>query len=135
MADALGLQREMIEVIDSRDFTRLRELYHPDYEYWGSDGTTGGIDVGVGVAEMYLAAFPDMTFSTAHETNCGDVAITEFIARGTHQGELAGIPATGKAVEVQVCNIVEVRDGKIWREREYFDQLGLMQQLGVVPTD
>jgi steroid delta-isomerase-like uncharacterized protein len=135
MADALGLHREMIELVERRDFDRLRDLYAADYEYWSNDGTAGGIDAAIEVAQTYTSAFPDMKFEIVHETSCGDVSVVEFVARGTHKGELAGIAATGKTAEVAVCNIIEVADGKIRREREYFDQLSMMQQLGVIPTE
>ena len=61
-------------------------------------------------------------------------AIVSFNDRtllATHQGELMGIAPTGRRVEVPVCNVIEVRDGKIYAEREYFDTAHLMQQLGV----
>lgn len=41
-------------------------------------------------------------------------------------------PATGRAVEVVVCNIIEAQDGRIVREREYFDGLSIMRQLGII---
>ena len=135
MADALGLHREMVDAVERRDFDTLRELYHADYEYWGNDGTAGGIDEALAVAQMYTSAFPDLKFEVAHETSCGDVSVVEFVARGTNTGDLGDIPATGNKAEVAVCNIIEVADGKIRREREYFDQLGMMQQLGVIPTE
>ncbi len=43
-----------------------------------------------------------------------------------------GIAPTGKSIDVCVCNVMEIRDGKIHREREYFDALTMMTQLGVV---
>lgn len=135
MADARGLHREMLDAVERQDFDRIRELYSSDYEYWGNDGTTGDVEAGIQIARMYTTAFPDLTFEVTHETSCGDVSVLEVIARGTHQGELAGIAPTGAPVEVAVCNIVEIREGKIRREREYFDQLSLMQQLGVIPTE
>jgi predicted ester cyclase len=60
--------------------------------------------------------------------------VIEFTASGTQTGELSGIPPTGRSVSADVCNVVEVRDGKIYREREYYDVMGLMQQLGVAPA-
>lgn len=56
------------------------------------------------------------------------------LATGTHLGELQGIAPTGRTVTARVCNVIEVKDGKIWREREYYDALSLMQQLGVIPA-
>ena len=61
--------------------------------------------------------------------------VREFDATGTHQAELQGIPPTGKKITVLVCDVVTTKDGKVLSEREYYDQLGMMQQLGVIPTE
>ena len=135
MADAASLHHEMINVVQKGDYGRLRELYADDYQYESNTGESGNAEAAVAIAQGYLSAFPDMTFDVRHEFTAGDTSVIEFTASGTHQGELAGIAPTGKSVSVDVCNIIEVRDGKIAREREYFDQLGMMQQLGVIPTE
>ena len=41
------------------------------------------------------------------------------------------MPPTGRSGEVVACNVVEVRDGRIIREREYFDAFAIMSQLGL----
>jgi steroid delta-isomerase-like uncharacterized protein len=132
--DAASLQTEMFEAVRARDFARLRELYHPDYVYTSCDGVEQiGPDAGVAVAETYATAFPDLSFEVRHQwAPSADVSIMEFTGVGTHDGPLGDIPATGRRVEVLVCNIVEARDGRIFREREYYDSLNVMQQLGVV---
>jgi steroid delta-isomerase-like uncharacterized protein len=133
MADAAQVQREMFEVVKAKDFEGLRALYGPDYTYTGADGVEGGADAGVAVAETYLSAFPDVEFEIRHQHSPSDsVAIMEFTARGTHTGDLEGIAPTGKRIEIIVCNVVETRDGKVVREREYFDTLAMMRQLGVM---
>lgn len=134
MPDAAALHREMFDAVTSRDFSRLRSLYHPDYTYTSGDGVEQkGADAGVAVAETYMTAFPDMTMEIREQFAPSDtVSIIEFTARGTHKEALEGIPATGKQVEVVVCNVVETAEGKILREREYYDALSLMKQLGVI---
>lgn len=133
MADAASIHREMFDVVQRGDLHRLRELYHQDYSYRGADGATGDAEAGAAVAETYRAAFPDLTFTIAHQhTPSEHVSIIEMVARGTHEGELQGIAPTGRSVEVVGCNVVEVADGKIIREREYYDAMSLMVQLGVV---
>lgn len=132
MADAAGIHREMFDAIQAQDFERLRSLLHPDYWYLGADGSEGGIDAALDVAETYTEAFPDLAFEIRHQFQpSGDVSIIEMTARGTHDGPLDDIPPTGRAVEMLVCNVVEVSDGKIVQEREYFDTLAIMNQLGV----
>jgi predicted ester cyclase len=133
MPTAETIHREMIDAIVADDFDRIRELLHPEYAYTGGDGQQHhGPEAGLAVAKMYKSAFPDMQPEILSTLTVGDTAITEFRVRATHQGPLGEIAATGRSVDVTVCNIVELRDGKIYREREYFDSLTMMSQLGVV---
>ena len=133
MSDSANIMRQYMEAIPRRDFDRIRQLFHPQYSYTGGDGQRQeGPEAGVAVAQMYTAAFPDLKLDVKHMHAAGDdVVITEFIVRATHQGELMGIAPTGRKVEVLVCNVIEVRDGRIYAEREYLDTAHLMQQLGV----
>ena len=57
-----------------------------------------------------------------------------FTLRGTHKGDLMGIPATGKQVTMTGLDLFRLVDGKIVEELVEWDALGLLQQLGVVPT-
>jgi len=62
----------------------------------------------------------------------GNDVVTEFTLKATHAGEWEGIAPTGKTVEVDFCNIMEFKDGKVFKERDYVDTLSLFVQLGVV---
>jgi predicted ester cyclase len=55
--------------------------------------------------------------------------------RGTHKGELMGIPPTGKTVDIEVIDILAVKDGKITDHWNLVDQLGLLKQLGALPGE
>jgi steroid delta-isomerase-like uncharacterized protein len=136
MADAAAIHLEMLDLVNRRDIARFREMLHPDYTYTGADGVElQGPDAGVAQVEGFVNAFPDLRLDLTHHYPCGDVSVIEFRGRGTHQAELEGIPATGKSLDVVVCDLIEVRDGKVYREREYYDQMTIMQQLGVMPTE
>lgn len=134
MADAATIQRDMFDAIRRGDWGTLRSLYHADYVYRGGDGNEQkGADAGVAVAQTYMTAFPDLSFDVRQQWSpATDVAILECVNRGTHTAELEGIPGTGKRVEVPYCNVIETKDGKIMRERDYWDNLTLLRQLGVV---
>jgi steroid delta-isomerase-like uncharacterized protein len=137
MSTSLTVQRAMFQAVVERDLDALRETLHPtDYIYTDCSGAEQkGADAGVAVAASYFAAFPDMTFEWRHEYAIDETtAVTELTVRGTHTGPLEDIPATGKTIELVVCNVVEVRDGKIVREREYYDMLSLLTQLDVLPA-
>jgi len=131
MKDLKSIVELYMDAIPRRDFGKLRQIYHRQYSYTSSDGKRQeGPDAGIAVVEMYTNAFPDMKLDIQHLHIVGNIAIIEFIARGTHKGELMGIGPTNIMVEVPCCNITEVRDGKIYAERQYFDYACLMQQLG-----
>ena len=89
-----------------------------------------------GVLDMfrrYRAAFPDMQMNAEEVLVSGDRTVTRGTATGTHQGELMGMPPTGKAVEIQGITIDRIADGKIAESWTCFDTLGMLQQLGAVP--
>jgi steroid delta-isomerase-like uncharacterized protein len=134
---ARDLHDKMFEAIERRDLDELRALYHAEYSYTGSDGEEQkGAELGVAVSKMFLDALPDARLDVRTRYACGDnVSIIEFVGRGTHRGELMGVPATGRSLAVWACDIIEVRDGRIYREREYMDTLSILQQLGVKSTD
>jgi steroid delta-isomerase-like uncharacterized protein len=132
MADPAAISREYIEAWNRRDFARYRELLHPQYSYTGSDGARQeGPDAGVGVAQMYAAAFPDGKLEIERIHSAGNFAFSEYTGSGTHSGDLMGIAATGRRVSLPICNVLEIRDGKIFAERDYMDMAHMMQQLGV----
>ena len=138
MIDVGSIHRSMFETVNNGDMSTLREMYHPDYVYRGPDGQTGDADAGVAVAESYKSAFPDLELSVVHQyTPEETTSIVEINAKGTHRGELNGIPPTGRTLDLVGCNVIEVADGKIIREREYYDSASVMIQLGVLepPND
>jgi len=63
-----------------------------------------------------------------------DRVVARWIGTGTHRGELMGIPATGKPIEVEAISVFRVENGKIAEEWTVWDALGLLQQVGAVPA-
>ncbi len=63
----------------------------------------------------------------------GERVATRKTFRGTHRGELMGIPPTGKVVEIGLIDIVRLVDGKVVESWSAADDLGLLRQLGVLP--
>jgi len=135
MSDVASIAREYSDAWNRRDWARWRELFHPQYTYTGGDGQLQkGPEAGMAVGQMFATAFPDGKCDVQSIHAAGNVAIVEFIGRGTHNGDLMGIAPTGRQISIPVCDILEIRDGKIYAEREYMDMLHLMQQLGVAPA-
>jgi steroid delta-isomerase-like uncharacterized protein len=81
---------------------------------------------------MFRNAFPDFR-AVIHDLIAeDDKVVTRKTFDGTHEGELLGIPPTGKEVTIELIDILRVADGKITDHWSVVDQLGLMQQLGVI---
>lgn len=81
---------------------------------------------------MMCAAFPDRHIVVADMFAAGDKVATRVTVRGTHRGELWGIPPTGKEMTFTSFIIDRCADGKVVEEWQMTDFLGLMQQLGLV---
>jgi steroid delta-isomerase-like uncharacterized protein len=82
----------------------------------------------------YLQAFPDLKFSVVRIVAEGDQVAALIRFTGTQKGELMGIPATGKQVDVLTADFWTVRNGKLTSLQSVNDNMTLMQQLGVIPA-
>jgi steroid delta-isomerase-like uncharacterized protein len=84
--------------------------------------------------DWLMAAFPDTRFDIEGIIADGDMVAIRGTNSGTHEGEFAGIPPTGKHYAVEHMHWFRVADGKITEHWAVRDALGMRQQLGVVPT-
>lgn len=82
---------------------------------------------------MFHSAFPDIRHSFEDIIVEGDKVVTRGTFTSTHQGELQGIPPTGKRVVVSLLHIDRIVDGKIVEHWGQADMMGMLQQLGSVP--
>lgn len=83
---------------------------------------------------LYFSAFPDLRITQEELIAEGDKVTMRYGWRGTQQGELMGFPATGKQVRASGISILRIANGKIAEQWDSFDNLGMLQQLGVVPA-
>jgi steroid delta-isomerase-like uncharacterized protein len=97
-------------------------------------GPQVGIDGAKASITGYRDAFPDLKITIEDQIAGGDGVATRWSASGTHQGELMGMPATGKQATVTGITIDRIVDGRIAESWTNWDTLGLMQQLGAVPA-
>jgi steroid delta-isomerase-like uncharacterized protein len=88
--------------------------------------------------EQFLApfnkAFPDLRRNIVDMVAEGDKVAVSINVTGTYKGEFQGIPATGKQVSFTAMDILTIIDGKITEEWATADMMGLMQQIGAIPT-
>jgi steroid delta-isomerase-like uncharacterized protein len=86
------------------------------------------------MAAMFLAAFPDGNHSIDDIVGERDKVVTRMTYRGTHTGDLMGIPPTGRKVTVSAMTIDHIVNGKVAETWRLFDQMSMMQQLGLIPA-
>lgn len=82
----------------------------------------------------YATAFPDMRMTVEHAVAEGDVLAAHWRVVGTHDGPLGDIPPTGRTVDIRGHIMSRFEDGKIVEEFEVFDELGMLQQLGLAES-
>jgi steroid delta-isomerase-like uncharacterized protein len=85
-------------------------------------------------SEAMVVAFPDIDRTVEDLVAEGDKVVARWTARGTHTGDFQGLPPTGKVATSSGITIFRIADGKIVEEWSESDMLGLLQQIGAIPS-
>ena len=123
------------EVIDQGNMSLIDKLFAPDYV---AHPTPPGIPPGREgfklVCAMYFSAFSDIK-TTIHDMIAeGDMVAARWTHNCTHKGEFMGIPPTGKSISIEETCFLRIAAGKIAEYWGQMDNMGMMQQLGVIPA-
>ena len=122
------------EVANKGNLNLIEEICAPDYVCHEVDQDIRGPEGVRQFISMLRAAFPDLHVTVEDVIAEGDKIVQRWTGRATHQGELMGIPPTGNRVSVAGITISRFKDGKVSEEWEVYDMMGMMQQLGVIPS-
>jgi steroid delta-isomerase-like uncharacterized protein len=127
-----AIVREHMESENRHEFdVTLATFDHPRYEIV----PTGEVHDGAEAVQRYFdesrTAFPDQRNELIALHHAEDGVIAEFWLKGTHQGPLRGIPATGKAFTCRCAAFFLFEDERLVCERVYFDVATIMGQLGL----
>ena len=128
-----ALVREHMESENHHDFeVTLQTFAHPRYEIVPTGDVFDGEEAVRRYFEDSRTAFPDQRneLIALHHTDAG--VIVEFDLKGTHQGPLRGIPATGKEFTCRTVAFFLFEDDRLVCERVYFDAATILSQLGLV---
>ena len=129
------IRRFYEEVWNEKNLDAIDELIAADHvDHTLPPGLPPGREGVKAFVSMYLSAFPDTKMTIEDIVAEGDKVVTRWTATATHTGELMGIPATGKQVTVTGLDINRYSGGKSVEHWGKFDQMGMMQQLGVIPA-
>ncbi len=126
---------DLIATWNNHDVETMAALYAPDYQ---------GVDVAYSVPRhgredisqtmsRYLAAFPDMHFTTEALVVQDNQAAVAWIGRGTHRGKMMNIPPTGRVVEVRGSSFFTVANGQITHSLHIWDVAGALRAIGLLP--
>ena len=92
-----------------------------------------GIDSARAYYSNYVTGFSNIVFTIKDVFGMGNKLVKHWNFKGTHTGIFFGIPATGKKLDLDGVTLVRMENGKIAEERDFFDNLEFMQQLGLIP--
>ena len=125
------------EIFNGGNLDLADELYAPDYvlhdpslpeDLHGPEGIKQ-------YAAMSLGASPDARVTVEDQVAEGDKVVSRWTATGTHTGELMGIAPTGRSIEISGITINRFSGRKIAEDWYQSEDLGMMQQLGVIPSE
>jgi steroid delta-isomerase-like uncharacterized protein len=126
-------RRAFEEILSKGDFKLAEQLYAKDFVNHGihRDAT---LEEDQAALKGWHQAFSDIAITPQKLIAEDDLVTIYWIARGTNTGMGNGLPATGKRAELGGITIWRIVDGKIKEEWSAFDQLSMMQQLGLLPA-
>lgn len=130
-----NLNLRWIQAANDRDWAGEAACRTADYTAH-MQGTAGPLDAGgwAGFLSMFTTAFPDMQIAVEAAVSERDTVASRWTITGTHQGDFLGVPATGRQITMRGIDFSRVVDGKIAEHWAQFDVLGVMQQIGAMPT-
>ena len=115
-----------IELFNDSNFTK-------DVRFHMKPADVVGIDSARAFYSNFLTGFSNIKFTMVDVFGQGEKLVKHWNFKGTHTGNFFGIPATGKVVDLDGSTIVLMREGKIAEEKDFYDNMDFMQQLGLVP--
>jgi len=128
---AENVVRGLFEALNERDYKRALAAIADSCEWWSMPSETmhrGGSALVAGL-DQFTAAFPDWRAEIERAVASGPVVAVEWVSSGTFRGVFRGKLPNGKSFRRRGCSVAEVRQGQIVHYRDYFDRVGILQQL------
>ena len=122
----------IVEGLNNGNESVIGDLIAPNYVSAEEGMSAVGPEGFKAMAAGFRTAFPDAHLEIEDMVAEGDKVVTWAVFTGTHTGPLGEIPSTGRPVRVKDVDLWRLDNGKVVEARAHFDQLGMMQQLGVL---
>ena len=127
--------RRFFEVLDSQNLSKADTVLTQNaVNHAAGIGEVRGLEGWKAVAKGFFTAFPDLHTTVELLVAEDDLVGAYYYFEGTHQGDLMGIPPTGKKIRVTGAALYRIEDGKIAEEWHEQDNLGMMQQVAPAPA-
>ena len=127
--------RRWLEAWNTHDLNAGQNLLEPGYVRHDANlPEVSGPDAQRSFMAGIFRAFPDIRVEAQQLISQGDLVAVRLTVQGTHRDEFLGIPATGRQIMIQSVETFRVTNDKIAEQWVLMDALGLMQQLGAIPS-
>lgn len=124
--------RRFYEVVNSGLVQDLDSVCAPDMK--GHAGAGADLDELKKNWAGFLAPFPDMRAEVRYLVHEGDLVSGWVSYTATHEGEFAGVPASGRSIRFAAWDLMRIRDGRIVELTQYCDLFSILSQIGALPT-
>jgi steroid delta-isomerase-like uncharacterized protein len=129
------IMRRALDIWNSGDLSALDDIIAPGIVmHLRGRADVTGLEAYRSYNVTLREAIPDQQWALEDLLAEGDKAVLVWTLRGTHQGQLSGVAPTGKQVAVTGISVYRIADGKLAEIWVQSDTLGLLQQIGAIPT-
>ena len=130
------VMKQFLAFINTASEALAAELISPDaiFHVPGRPEPLRGPSGYLALIGMMRGGFPDIQWTLEETIAEGDKIAARFTMRGTHQGTFLGIPPTGRKIEVKAMNFYRLSGGQFVEEHGQPDLLGVLQQIGAMPS-
>jgi steroid delta-isomerase-like uncharacterized protein len=126
------LVQQMLRLMENGDLNTVDQVIARNWD--NHDGSLQGYEGFKQLSMLFRSAFPGFHDEIEDLLAESDKVAARWRFHGTNSGSFQGMPPTGKAIDVTATGIFRVVDGKVTDNWVSFDMLGLLQQLGVIPS-
>ena len=125
--------RLYFDIFNAHDRDRFHEIVASDYVNHTRMGTLEGFEAFAAMISQFIEAVPDVQWHLLDERRDGDRIIYHYEVTGTHQGELMGVPGTGRHLRFTGMEMNRVANGKLAETWNYVDLMSVLGQIGAIP--
>jgi steroid delta-isomerase-like uncharacterized protein len=122
------------EIWNKGELDASDEVFSPDYVGHLPMMEVHGPEQFKQLVAAYRNAYPDVHLTVEDLFVIGDRVAVRWVSRGTHLGEMMGVPPSGNKIEIMGISLFRIANGQVAEEWEGFDTLKMMQQIGAIPV-